>query len=179
MKLVALLVGALGLGVAATSPASASLYNFELTGSQQAAFQLESSTPSSFTPVNPVINVGQSVFNNVSGTFAGSPGVASIYFGEGLAAAFQITGIPALGFTQFGGSALFTGDPSNPVFDIGSFTLINPFFGLTDTLTISQASATPLPASWTMMFIGLAGFGFAAYHRRKNKPAADYQLAVA
>jgi hypothetical protein len=31
-------------------------------------------------------------------------------------------------------------------------------------------SATPLPPTWTMMLIGLAGFGFAAY-RRKSKPA--------
>ncbi len=31
-------------------------------------------------------------------------------------------------------------------------------------------SATPLPPSWTMMLIGVAGFGFVAY-RRKSKPA--------
>ena len=31
-------------------------------------------------------------------------------------------------------------------------------------------SATPLPPTWTMMLIGLAGFGLAAY-RRKSKPA--------
>jgi hypothetical protein len=31
-------------------------------------------------------------------------------------------------------------------------------------------AATPLPATWTMMLIGLAGFGFVAY-RRKPKPA--------
>jgi hypothetical protein len=32
------------------------------------------------------------------------------------------------------------------------------------------ASATPLPPAWTMMLIGLAGFGFVA-SRRKSKPA--------
>lgn len=36
------------------------------------------------------------------------------------------------------------------------------------TLTITAASATPLPASWTMMFLGLAGFGYLAYSRRRH-----------
>jgi hypothetical protein len=45
--------------------------------------------------------------------------------------------------------------------------LINP--NLSSTGTIS-ASATPLPPSWTLMLIGLAGAGFVAY-RRKSKPA--------
>jgi hypothetical protein len=34
----------------------------------------------------------------------------------------------------------------------------------------SIGSATPLPPTWTMMLIGLAGFGLVAY-RRKSKPA--------
>jgi hypothetical protein len=32
-------------------------------------------------------------------------------------------------------------------------------------------SATPLPPTWTMMLIGLAGFGFAAYRRQRKKVA--------
>jgi len=40
-------------------------------------------------------------------------------------------------------------------------------------LNVTGVGATPLPASWTMMLAGLAGFGFvAAYRRRKNAPAA-------
>jgi hypothetical protein len=34
---------------------------------------------------------------------------------------------------------------------------------------VSPVATTPLPPSWTMMLIGLAGFGFSAY-RRKSKP---------
>jgi hypothetical protein len=34
----------------------------------------------------------------------------------------------------------------------------------------TAAAVTPLPPTWTMMLIGLAGFGFAAY-RRKSRPA--------
>jgi hypothetical protein len=39
-----------------------------------------------------------------------------------------------------------------------------------DYAAAGGVSATPLPATWTMMLIGLAGFGFVAY-RRKSKPA--------
>jgi hypothetical protein len=37
------------------------------------------------------------------------------------------------------------------------------------TSSITTVSATPLPPTWTMMVIGLAGFGFA--YRRKSKQA--------
>jgi hypothetical protein len=33
----------------------------------------------------------------------------------------------------------------------------------------ASVSASPLPPSWTMMLVGLAGFAFIAY-RRKSKP---------
>jgi hypothetical protein len=36
--------------------------------------------------------------------------------------------------------------------------------------TKENVSTTPLPPTWTMMLMGLAGFGFVAY-RRKSKPA--------
>jgi uncharacterized protein (DUF2062 family) len=32
----------------------------------------------------------------------------------------------------------------------------------------SYVSATPLPPTWTMMLIGLAGFGFVAYRRKST-----------
>jgi hypothetical protein len=37
-------------------------------------------------------------------------------------------------------------------------------------LATGGVAVTPLPPSWTMMLIGIAGFGFVAY-RRKSKPA--------
>jgi hypothetical protein len=49
---------------------------------------------------------------------------------------------------------------------------INP--GLSSIGTISASSgvsATPLPPSWTLMLIGLAGFGFVAYRRQKKHGA--------
>jgi hypothetical protein len=42
--------------------------------------------------------------------------------------------------------------------------------GFSFDYTTASVSATPLPPAWTMMLIGLAGFGFFAY-RRKPKPA--------
>ena len=38
-----------------------------------------------------------------------------------------------------------------------------------DYAAAGGVAATPLPASWTMMLIGVVGFGFVAY-RRKSKP---------
>jgi hypothetical protein len=40
-------------------------------------------------------------------------------------------------------------------------------FGKLDFQTVA-AGVTPLPPAWTMMLIGIAGFGFVAYRRRSN-----------
>ncbi len=45
---------------------------------------------------------------------------------------------------------------------------VNNWQGIYGTMT--PVAPTPLPPSWTMMLIGIAGFGFVAY-RRKSKPA--------
>ncbi|GGF50202.1 hypothetical protein GCM10011611_65760 [Aliidongia dinghuensis] len=45
----------------------------------------------------------------------------------------------------------------------------NGFAGLDDSLSFTLTSV-PEPSRWTMMIMGLAGFGFMAY-RRKSKPA--------
>jgi hypothetical protein len=44
-------------------------------------------------------------------------------------------------------------------------------FGIT-SVTLADVSATPLPASWTMMLLGLAALGFAARRRMKKSSAA-------
>jgi hypothetical protein len=53
-------------------------------------------------------------------------------------------------------------DPNNP----GTVDYVR---GSLNTLTV-EVSTTPLPPTWTMMLIGLAGIGFVAY-RRKSKQA--------
>jgi hypothetical protein len=68
------------------------------------------------------------------------------------------------------GPDLFTGNPADPVFTLGSFNLSNPFFGQNDVLTISAVAAVPEPSTWAMMILGFAGVGFMA-HRRNGKRA--------
>jgi hypothetical protein len=51
----------------------------------------------------------------------------------------------------------------------GLFYIYNSLNNLAvDTVGTISASATPLPATWTMMLIGLAGFGFMLYRRKER-----------
>lgn len=152
------------------SPASAALLNFQLTGSQQATFQIDTETSPNFFSTSALIG-NQVRFDNVSGIFGGVSGLASISFGTNLIADLNINGT-ALGFTQLSGNGpdLFTGNPADPFFTLGSFNLSNPFFGQNDVLTISAVAAVPEPSTWAMMILGFAGVGFMTY-RRKGKRA--------
>jgi hypothetical protein len=40
-----------------------------------------------------------------------------------------------------------------------------------DYAATGGVSATPLPRSWTMVLIGLIGFGFVAYRRQRKEAA--------
>jgi hypothetical protein len=154
------------LAVMAASPASAALLNFELTGSHQASFQIDTETMPNFFSSS--VFGSQVGFNNVSGIFGGVAGVASISFGTDLFADFNIGGT-GLGFVQLtsNGPDLFTGNPADPVFTLGSFNLRNPFFGQNDVLTISTVAAVPEPSTWAMMILGFASVGLVAYRRKR------------
>lgn len=54
--------------------------------------------------------------------------------------------------------------------DYAFFDLVNFSLSSFGSISGSPVSATPLPPSWTLMLIGLAGFGLVAY-RRKRKPS--------
>ena len=154
------------LAVLAASPASATLLNFELTGSHQAFFQIDTETVPNFSSASTLIG-NQVGFDNVSGIFGGVAGVASVSFGTNLIADFNLVGTP-LGFVQLStnGPDLFSGNPADPIFTLGSFNLVNPFFGQNDVLTISVA-AVPEPSTWAMMILGFATVGFVAYRRKR------------
>jgi hypothetical protein len=160
------------LAVMVASPASAALLNFQLTGSQQASFQIDTETAPNFFSTSSLIG-NQVRFDNVSGIFGGISGLASISFGTNLIADLNINGT-ALGFTQLSGngSDLFTGNPADPVFTLGSFNLSNPFFGQNNVLTISAVAAVPEPSTWAMMILGFAGVGFLAYRRNGKRALA-------
>jgi opacity protein-like surface antigen len=77
---------------ASLSPASATLYDFMLSGPQTAAFEIESSTPTSYTLANPAFDLGQVHYDSVQGTFAGVSQVASVSFGQGFVYSIDIGG---------------------------------------------------------------------------------------
>ena len=164
------LLGAVALsGVMAAAPANAALLLFDLSGSRNASFTLDSNPiPTTFSSSSLIGD--QISFSNVAGTYNGIPGLATIGFGNGLAATLNI-GNANLGFTQFVGPDLFSGTAANPVFSPGTFSLRSIVSG-NSTLRISQvAAAVPEPGTWAMMLIG---FGAVGYSMRRRKVAVTY-----
>jgi hypothetical protein len=154
----------------AAVPAHAVILNFDLTGSRNASFQLDSNPiPNSFSSSS---LIGDQIgFTNVAGIYGGVPGTASIGFGTYLIAALNIGGTPH-GFTQFAGPSLFSGAASSPIFSPGVYALTSIVSG-SSTLTISNAvSAVPEPSIWATMVAGLGLLGFALRRRPRRDALA-------
>jgi hypothetical protein len=164
---------ALALAGATAVPAQAMLLDFELTGSRDASFELQS---------NPMPNSSSSFafgsqvqFLDVAGSYGGVAGDATISFGTGVVADLDILST-SLGFTQFAGPDIFSGPADAPVFAPGTFELTSLVSG-DSTLTISAVqdaaanSAVSEPASWVVLLtgLGLAGVGL---RRRLSDPEA-------
>lgn len=150
------------------SSASAATLLFELTGSRTATFTINTSVAPDYMSSSTLIG-NQIGYNNVAGTFGGMATTASINFGTYLVSSFEISGVPALGFSQFAGPDLFTGLPSAPVFNLGTFNLSSIVSG-NSTLHISDISpmgGVPEPSTWILMFAGIAGTGMAFRRRRR------------
>lgn len=151
-------------------PALAAPLSFTLTGSREASFVLDSNpVPTTFSStVLGDFNFGDQIsFDNVPGTYGGTPGVASIGFGTGLFATLNV-GSASLGFTQFTGPNLFSGTAANPVFTTGTFNLTSIVSGAS-TLTISSlVSAAPEPGTWMMMILGFGMAGAGLRYRRRS-----------
>lgn len=97
-------------------------------------------------------------------------GFADINFGTGLAATFNLSNA-TIGAIQLNGPTVFTGPSSAPMFSAGAFALANPFFGISDELTISAApsvSAAPELGTWALMLGGIGLSGFALRRRRQR-----------
>lgn len=156
-------IGAALAACVISAPANAVLLNFDLTGSRNASFQLDSNpTP---TTANPGPFGDQIQFANLPGIFAGVAGTGTVSFGTGVINRLDISGTP-LGFTQFSGPELFTGGAAAPMFATGTFELTSIVSGRS-TLVISEAMAPiPEPATWAMLIAGFGMIGRAARGRR-------------
>ena len=154
-------MAAVAVGAAMTATAAdATLYKFDLTGSRNATFTINSARPSFSSPY-------QTQFRDVSGFYNGIRGLAStVSFG----AVFFISSLDIahtpLGFAQFGGPILFTGPTSAPVFTIGTFALSGIVSG-NSSLKIALAPV-PEPSAWMVMLGGLGMMGGALRLRGKR-----------
>ena len=165
IKRIGLLISVAALAIPVV-PANAAALLFTLSGSRNATFQLDSNpTPTTFS--SSTLIGDQIQFTNVAGIYNGVAGVATIGFGNGLAAALNV-GHASLGFTQFVGPALFSGTASAPIFSPGTFSLTSIVSG-SSTLTISAvAAAVPEPATWAMMIFGFGAVGSMIRYRRRS-----------
>ncbi|MHB9878956.1 PEP-CTERM sorting domain-containing protein [Pacificimonas sp. ICDLI1SI03] len=153
-----------------TAPASAAPLQFELTGSRQASFILDS-MPTPDRANSSTLIGDQIFFDDFAGVFGGVPGTADISFGTGVIASLNIQS-PDLGFTQFAGPDLFTGGAGGPVFSTGTFNLTSLVSGAS-TLTISEimpGEQVSEPATHGLL---LGGLGFTAVAIRRRKSAAE------
>ena len=154
----------LALVVALSSPASATLLQFDLTGSRQASFQIDTATiPDTFSSS---VFGDQIQYASVPGVYGGVAETATIGFGTYLFAQLNVLAAD-LGFTQFGGPDLFSGDPMHPTFNIGTFPLTSIVSGVS-TLSISEIASVPETSTWAMMILGLSLVGFVTVRRQSR-----------
>jgi hypothetical protein len=159
--------GAIFLGIFATVPAHAMTFDFSVS-SIGSPGDIASGT---FTGNQ--TSSGIYTLTGITGTFDGS----TITGLTGYANADNLLFYPTQPFVDFEGISFLTSQPNlgavNLFSNSGYFEVKSSvdsvgyyFDGTPITLAVS---ATPLPPTWTMMLIGLAGFGFVVY-RRKAKP---------
>jgi hypothetical protein len=159
------LLGFAALAVVSASPASAEVLDFELTGTRQASFEINTAT--TLPSTSSASGFGDQIqYFDVSGIFGGVAETATIGFGTDVFADLNIEAT-GLGFTQYAGADLFTGNPADPEFVLGTFTLPSIVTG-TSFLTISEVAAVPEPSTWAMMILGFAGVGCMAYRKKRN-----------
>lgn len=167
-------VGVAALALAASAPALALTYNFDLSGSRSAMFSINAArAPDSFTPF-------QTFFEDTPGVYSGTPATADISFSKnffgGPTGGFEAINLSLLGFSQFVSSeVLFTGTTAKPVFKTGTFALSSIVSGAS-TLKITtsgvQGSTVPEPATWALFVMGFGLVGRALRRRRPVTVAA-------
>jgi PEP-CTERM motif len=157
---------ALAAGLLLATPVAATVFVFDITGSFTSNFRIDTSRGPDRTNNQLGGLLTQINYENRPVLFNGIERNATIIFGSGLAASFQLLG-PGIPFTQLSGATLFSGPLATPTFTPGRFELRNPFFRQAITIDVSQAAgAVPEPASWAMLIAGFGLIGAAARRQR-------------
>jgi hypothetical protein len=145
-----------------SEPADATVWSFDITGNGNASFVIDSSKTNPWSVNNTGIT-----YANVAGIYNGTSTSRYVQF-------FNDTGYGGfnIGFIGQGkGTMFYTGSNANPVFTVGTFTLLPFAFGTSGgyTVTIKEviAAAVPEPATWAMMLVGFGMIGGAARYRRR------------
>jgi hypothetical protein len=157
----------------ASAPAEAAIFNFDLNGSYNASFGIDTDL------LTPPSESGDDYFliENIAGVFDGLRQVApSIQFSTAAANGGFTIELADGEFLGFFGLPLFTGSTMLPQLTTGTFTLASDFDSSQSFLTITAAAAAvPEPASWAMM---LAGFGAVGFTMRRRTPTRVTVRAV-
>lgn len=145
-----------------SEPANATVWSFDITGNGNASFIIDSSKTKPWSTNNTGIT-----YANVSGIYNGTSTSRYIqFFNDTSYGGFNI------GFVGQGkGTMVYTGSTSDPVFTVGTFSLLPFAFGTSGgyTVTIKEvvAAAIPESATWAMMLVGFGMVGGAARYRRR------------
>jgi hypothetical protein len=164
-KLTAFSAGAIFLGIIASVPSHGMTFDFSVT-SVGAPGDIASGTISAN-----LSSPGVYSLTGITGTFDG----VAINGLSSYANADNELFYPAQPYVDFQGISFHTASLGdiNLFFNSGYFEVKSSidsvgYYFSGSPISIG-VSAAPLPPAWTMMLIGLAGFGFIAY-RRKTKP---------
>lgn len=158
----------------AAAPAQAVLLDFRITGDANIFFQLDSNPVPDFTidDILPVFNFygglyynGREYFGTVFFLPVG-PREGGFSVGDNISFYHEATG-----------AQLFSGPASAPVFQTGSWSFTDSFYGGPDsvdyTMTITKAAAAiPEPASWALMLAGFSVVGAGLRSRRRKLTVA-------
>jgi hypothetical protein len=159
----------------ATSAANANTYDFSLSGSGISGNGVLTTANGSSTSPFAILGISGTISDSQIdyGTTLNITGLSNYASADNLLyyPTQPYIDFSGISFVTLGGGSFNIGN--GPPYAIVS-SILNPggYFPSGPYTTINlQISQTPLPPAWTMMLIGLAGFGFAAY-RLKSNPTA-------